>query len=529
MELTKQSVGSEEIKQHIFGALEEALIDRIELVSIDVDENDDPHIIFETLNARGTSLLESDLVKNEIMREAGVGVNDEANEHWSFEDDWWRSQDSLDDKNGSRQSRIDTLLRNWIISCQKKDVKQLDVFGEFKAFRQRVPDLSISEVATDIANLGKVYRALEAPDDSASEASRRYNRIVTMSSNVVIPVLLRLHGSHIPAVVREQALKALDSYLVRRQFSGRRQNSGTAFQVFMMNILQTIEDGNPQCVDETVIDFLQRNPVANSDESPAWPGDDEFREAFIGSAVYTRMGARRVSSVLEEIEMQLRNNSKTEALSFNLGRLTVEHIIPQRWEDNWYTLVLERDSEEEGQFEIKDIEFELEQMRNQLLSIVEYAREFPEDSPDELITTSDLSLLYDISDEVEEIVESARAGRNPDNLIIRYLERRQDELQSQEQLDVSAMIERERRLDRGLHYIIHTIGNLTLVTQPLNEELANDRWTVKRDALQEHSSLYLNRELLAQVSREQPWNESQVEERAERLFLIAKELWPSFH
>ena len=42
----------------------------LQLVVIDLGINDEPHIIFETLNARGTPLLQSDLIKNMILYKA---------------------------------------------------------------------------------------------------------------------------------------------------------------------------------------------------------------------------------------------------------------------------------------------------------------------------------------------------------------------------------------------------------------------------------------------------------------------------
>ena len=45
-------------------ALEKALRTKLELVVIDLGGSDDAHLIFETLNARGTPLLQSDMVKN---------------------------------------------------------------------------------------------------------------------------------------------------------------------------------------------------------------------------------------------------------------------------------------------------------------------------------------------------------------------------------------------------------------------------------------------------------------------------------
>ena len=69
-------------------ALEEALAQLLELVVIDLRSSDNPHIIFETLNARGTPLRQSDLMKNMILHEAEkTGVGNEV--AWPFEGAWW--------------------------------------------------------------------------------------------------------------------------------------------------------------------------------------------------------------------------------------------------------------------------------------------------------------------------------------------------------------------------------------------------------------------------------------------------------
>ena len=77
-------------------ALEETLTRYLEIAVIDLDEDEKPHIIFETLNARGEPLEQSDLIKNTIMYEANV-VDDapKARDLWGmFDDDWWRKDTS---------------------------------------------------------------------------------------------------------------------------------------------------------------------------------------------------------------------------------------------------------------------------------------------------------------------------------------------------------------------------------------------------------------------------------------------------
>ena len=78
--------------------------------------------------------------------------------------------------------------------------------------------------------------------------------------------------------------------------------------------------------------------------------------------------------------------------------------------------------------------------------------------------------------------------------------------------------------------LIHTLGNLTLVTAPLNAALSNSRWIDKRIGLDDHSTLYLNKKLLYPGSREDgwraDWNDASIEERGEWMARRICEIWP---
>lgn len=66
-------------------AFEEALTKHLQIAVIDLDQGEKPHVIFETLNARGEPLKQSDLIKNIVMYEANV-IDDaeQANTLWGF-------------------------------------------------------------------------------------------------------------------------------------------------------------------------------------------------------------------------------------------------------------------------------------------------------------------------------------------------------------------------------------------------------------------------------------------------------------
>lgn len=60
----------EEEPQRRAVTLRDVLRQRVRLVVIDLEDEDDPQVIFETLNDRGTPLLKIDLVKNLVFQRA---------------------------------------------------------------------------------------------------------------------------------------------------------------------------------------------------------------------------------------------------------------------------------------------------------------------------------------------------------------------------------------------------------------------------------------------------------------------------
>ena len=70
---------------------------QLQVVSINLQEGDDAQVIFETLNARGTPLLEMDNVKNTLFHRAaqqGADVQDLNDMVWQPQlgDVYWRKE-----------------------------------------------------------------------------------------------------------------------------------------------------------------------------------------------------------------------------------------------------------------------------------------------------------------------------------------------------------------------------------------------------------------------------------------------------
>lgn len=70
--------------------------------------------------------------------------------------------------------------------------------------------------------------------------------------------------------------------------------------------------------------------------------------------------------------------------------------------------------------------------------------------------------------------------------------------------------------------LLHTLGNLTLLTDVLNISSGNKGFLEKREKLEEHTGLFLNKWLLKKKS----WHETHIRERSEALAVLALKIWP---
>jgi hypothetical protein len=71
----------------------------------------------------------------------------------------------------------------------------------------------------------------------------------------------------------------------------------------------------------------------------------------------------------------------------------------------------------------------------------------------------------------------------------------------------------------------HTIGNLTLLTQPLNSSVSNSAFEIKKPEIVRNSALALNR----YFHEPECWDETNITERGEALFAHAFRRWPYPH
>jgi uncharacterized protein with ParB-like and HNH nuclease domain len=147
-------------------SMHEALRGALQVVTVELEGDDDPQVIFETLNARGEPLLPSDLLRNFIFLRAAQ--NEESPEElyaefWvPFDDEFWREPE----KQGRLlRPRSDIFLQHYLTLNRKQEILISRLYNEYKDWI-KVAD-PFPTVEAELENLSKYrtyFRVLVHPD-----------------------------------------------------------------------------------------------------------------------------------------------------------------------------------------------------------------------------------------------------------------------------------------------------------------------------------------------------------------------------
>ena len=307
-------------------ALATTLMGLLLIVVIDLQSTDNANIIFETLNARGTPLLASDLIKNSILhtaQESGLKSDTVYKESWQgFDQTWWRSEVR---QGRLVRPRIDVYLHYWLTMRTAEEVPSDEVFRKFRDYSAQRP---ITEVVADIKTISESFRRLEDTSGWSPEGTFLY-RWHVMDAGVTTPVILWLFSNRdqIGEGRFHQALEVIESYLVRRMVC---RMTTKDYNRLFLELVGELDNNGPTVAAELVLKFLSNQTA----DSRIWPTDSQVREAFISLPVYQLLTRGRLRMILEGIEDALRSpKSEEEHVLRNV--LTIEHIMPQAWRDHW--------------------------------------------------------------------------------------------------------------------------------------------------------------------------------------------------
>ena len=188
------------------------------LVIVDVSlvrGQDNPQMIFESLNSTGLDLKQADLIRNFIL------MGEDADVQTLLYQDYWQP---IEKAFGPRyRTDFDTFIRDYLTLTLKpsKQFREEDIYPQFRNFfyatRENKP---ITEILADLKQYGEYYAAFSLAQEENQQLKEPFLRLRSLVE-VASPVILRLYHCYqrVKTLSVEEFLEAtelLESYVFRR-------------------------------------------------------------------------------------------------------------------------------------------------------------------------------------------------------------------------------------------------------------------------------------------------------------------------
>lgn len=280
---------------------------------------DDPQMIFESLNSTGVDLTQADLIRNFVLMRL-----DETSQTQLYEEYWQPIERAF----GRRyRTEFDKFVKDFLTLQMRPGtpLKAAEIYHEFRSFFSRtVEKRGVDGILSDLRRFGTNYTAFSLGQEKQPALKEAFARLRSLIE-VASPVVLTLYDYHERAKTLSadefvEAIELLESFVFRRSVCDMQTRSlGQIFASLAYRITET----------QPLLSL--KVALYRQGKKRRFPTDAEFREALESRDVYDM---RTCFYLLDRLE----NFSKER---IDTALFTIEHVMPQN-EDlrlEWRTML----------------------------------------------------------------------------------------------------------------------------------------------------------------------------------------------
>jgi len=305
--------------------MHEALRGALQVVTVELEGEDDPQVIFETLNARGEPLLPSDLLRNFIFLRAAQNKEPQEElyaEFWlPFDDEFWRD---LEKQGRLLRPRSDIFLQHYLTLHRRQEVLISHLYNEYKDWIKAVnPFPTVRAELDNLSRYRTYFRELVQPNPNTPLGRlSAFLRVFDLST--VYPLVLGMMGAEPDDDELAGILEDLESFIFRRAVCDLGSKNYNRLFLTVLGKLAKLQFNRLN---------LRSALVEQKGDSVVWPDDARFKQAWLSNPAYSSVGPGRVQYALREIERRL-HQPRAERVEI-MSALTVEHVLPVEWIEQW--------------------------------------------------------------------------------------------------------------------------------------------------------------------------------------------------
>ena len=295
------------------------------VINITVDEDDDPQLIFESLNSTGVDLTEGDKIRNFVL----MGQTPENQD--KYYNKYWSKIEACTGNDNRNNNGVSLFVRDYL-SVMRQSTPSMDkIYPVFKAYVNE-RDISIEDLLIELLAYARLYEQLtkaEFKDEVVKASVERLNYLETTVSRPFFLQVLNLHRQkELNGKDLREIFPIIENYLFRRNICEVPTNALNKVFLTLNREIHRFDGTYAQYVDK------MRYVLISKKESGRFPKDDEFRTALSEKQVYLMRG-RYKNYLFERFENYGTEEVKDVFTRIESGKYTIEHIMPQALTPAW--------------------------------------------------------------------------------------------------------------------------------------------------------------------------------------------------
>lgn len=299
-------------------------IKKLEVINIRLDEDDDPQLIFESLNSTGLDLSEADKIRNYLLMSlAPVEQDNLYTRFWNPIEEFTKYEPS-------------SFVRDYLTMKQGKIGRIDKIYFIFKEYAE-VANIDRATLLEDMYHYAKIYNHVDTAKVGTDKLNRKLNQLRTLDSTIAYPFFMAFfdYASKVELAETEiyQVLDVIETYWVRRIICNLPSNAlNKVFATLHRDVLNYVDKSSGYSTN-SYIDVLTY-VLLKKGGSSVFPSDDEVKGDFKTRQVY-KMPVNSRMFILERMENQDNNERHDVVKELTEKNITIEHIMPQTLSSKW--------------------------------------------------------------------------------------------------------------------------------------------------------------------------------------------------
>lgn len=299
-------------------------IKKLEVINIKLDEDDDPQLIFESLNSTGLDLSEADKIRNYLLMSLAPAEQDDLyTRYWNPIEESTKYDPS-------------SFVRDYLTMKQGKIGRIDKIYFIFKEYAENEM-ASRAELLEEMHHYAKIYAQIDNADMGIDKIDRKLNQVRTLDSTVAYPFYMAFFDyaekNSLSDEEKYRVLDIVESYWARRIICNLPSNAlnkvfATLHRDVINNLSKAIEGTTPTYTDVLIYLLLKKG------RSSVFPKDDEVKEDFATRQVY-KMPTNLRMFILERMENRDSKECHDVVKQLTEKTISIEHIMPQTLSNKW--------------------------------------------------------------------------------------------------------------------------------------------------------------------------------------------------